>query len=137
MGTKYEFQANTQYNDLRGTIAIDFPGPSFDLDDYASSLGIDLDLFDPQGIDIYRGENQQIDEITVTVVAIDRKLRDEYEKSNNGRVPIVEIHNADTFMNFMRRIHRMSIVALIGYKGDSNYHENFDFVDSKDLKEEE
>ena len=130
MSIKIE-SAETSYSDLRGTIAIDFPGDrgKSEFIDYVTDLGIDLDKYDPQGIEIYRGEDFDYEDIRITIIAVDKSKQKLYQKQNNNRLPVVKLNYVDNFTNFMKSIHRMHIVLLKGYTGDSNAPENLDIVE--------
>lgn len=136
--TKKIERANTSYNDLRGTVAVDFPGTLgiSEFENYIESIGIDLSKYDPQGFEIYGGEGFDIDDITISIFAIDKEKKDEYQRENNGRLPIVKIRHADTFLNLLNHIHRLNIICMEGYRGDSNDLSNLDIIEDISVQKE-
>lgn len=129
--------ASTQYNDLRGSVAVDFPGDlgTTEFKNYVESLGIDLNRYDPQGFEFYRGEDAEINEVYVSILAIDNTIKEEYKAKNAGKLPMVKIRKADTFLNLMTQVHRFNVIALKGREGDSNDPANLDLVGELEYKE--
>lgn len=124
-------KAKTKYCDLIGTIAIDFPGDPgrTEFENYIAQIGIDLNKYDPQGFQISKVEGANVEDIAITIIVIDKEKSDNYARIYGGRLPVVKIHNADKFMNFMKFLHRLEIICFKGLNGDSNDPENFDIVE--------
>jgi hypothetical protein len=68
-------KANVQYNDMEGSAALDFHGSFSELRDYAKDKGIDLEKYEPIGLDIYYGE---IDSFYLTFIVVDKINKENY-----------------------------------------------------------
>ncbi len=99
IGTDY-----TSYRDLTGKISIDFPGDlgTTDFNSYAASIGIDVNRYQPLGLEIFAIESSEmLDEIEVRLLA--------YDTQDDNR--IVRFNNADNFKNLLSRLWRLSITV--------------------------
>ncbi len=103
-------KARTSYDDLVGTISIDFPGDLgiTEFANYASSLGIDLTKYRPIGLEIFGGEGFAFEEIEVSIYAVD-SLNEASYKEENGKIPVVKFYEIDTLKNLFTYLHRLNI----------------------------
>ncbi len=110
-------KADTSYNDLVGTISIDFPGDfkNNDFDKYASTVGIDLTKYRPIGIEVYAGENFEFEEIKVSLLAVDSDKEATYKKEND-KIPVVRFDEIDTLKNLFTYLHRLNITLFGKYE---------------------
>jgi hypothetical protein len=118
----YPSKANTNYNDLMGSISIDFPG-DFDknkFENYAEEKGIVLDKYEPIGIRIFDTENTGIKNMYVSIIAIDIELHKKYKNENIDKIPLIEFKNVDNFDSLRKYLHRIEIVLT------ENNYENKD-----------
>ncbi|MFH1319356.1 MAG: hypothetical protein ABII90_01720 [Bacteroidota bacterium] len=130
MANKIE-KAKIKFSDLDGTLAVDYAG-DFGITtfkNYAEAIGIDLEKYDPQGIEIYSGEHTKLEDISITIIAIDKKKRKDYSAKNNGRLPVVKIHDADKFFNCVSFIQKIHVIAFKGHEGESNNPDNLDVIE--------
>jgi|JI10StandDraft_1071094.scaffolds.fasta_scaffold1013088_1 hypothetical protein len=97
-------QADVQYNDMKGSAAMDFWENNSELTDYAYEKGIDTESYKPIGLRIYFGE---IDFFMLTFIVLDKnQIAHEYSVSEKQS-------------DFMNRFKRLEIVLSLK-------HENFD-----------
>lgn len=98
--------ASTQYNDLKGTAALDFHGSLSELWDYFKEFKIDLEKYDPIGIDVYFGEG---DFFYLSFLATDKEQMEEYKKQNQGKLPVLSISVEETKENFFKKFKRFNV----------------------------
>ncbi len=110
-------KARTSYDDLVGTISIDFPGDFriTEFTNYASSVGIDLSKYRPIGLEIFGGENFEFEEIEVSLISVDLEKEANYKKEN-GKVPVVRFVKIDTLKNLFTYLHRLNITLFGKYE---------------------
>jgi len=110
--TAYPSKANTNNNDLNGSISIDFPGDinTTEFKNYAEKVGIDLDKYQPIGIQMYDTENTGIRHIDVSIIAIDNELHVKYKKENISKIPLVKFYDIDNFDNLRKFLQGIDII---------------------------
>ncbi len=110
--TAYPTKARTSYNDLNGSISIDFPGDfnTTEFKNYAEKVGVDLEKYQPVGIHIHDGENTGLRSMDVSIIAIDNELERQYREENIDKIPLVEFWDIDNFDNLRKYLHRLDIV---------------------------
>ena len=69
-------KASAQYNDLYGTIAIDFHNSISEFNEFCKKNKIDMETYDPVGISFYCGsQSKKMDPfIAISVIAIEKEL---------------------------------------------------------------
>jgi len=89
-------KATVQYNDLEGTVAIDWHDSINGLNDFALSQAIDLQDYIPVGVSVFLGESRgsELDTASVSIFAVDpTHIGRDFEeirffvKSNKGILP--------------------------------------------------
>lgn len=106
--------ASVQYNDMKGSIAIDFHGGGDgNLWDYARDLGIDTDKYHPIGLSVYIGEHNNV---YLTFICVDNASRDSFQEQNNGKIPLITFDRRDELSSFFQRLKRFH--AVMGFKRD-------------------
>jgi len=109
--TKKEFEeASTQYNDLTGSAALDFHGSLSELWTYFETYKIDLDTYEPLGIDVFLGQNNLF---ILSFLAIQKNIVDTYQKQNNGKLPVVSISVEEDREHFFKMFKRLNIKLSI------------------------
>lgn len=103
--------ASTKYNDLSGSIAIDFKGISGDIEQYAIELGIDTTKFIPVGIRVHDSEGGSIKphEILIDFYALDTTTNEIYMEENDGKKSYVIFRDIDTLINLLSKLTAISI----------------------------
>jgi hypothetical protein len=115
-------KANVQYNDMKGTAALDFHGSFTELWDFARDQGIDTKKYEPIGIDVYYGETNYFG---LTFLVIDKEKAENREYFN-GLLPVIEIGVEVSQKDFERRFKRFNIkLTRLGMN-----LENYELVDS-------
>ena len=132
-------RANTDYDDLRGTVAVDFAGGLgiSEFENYAESIGIDLSKFCPLGFEISGSDNFEIGDSIVTIFVIDKEKKEKYQSENDGKLPVVKLRHADTFLNLLKSIYRLSVICMTGGYGDSDNLSKLDIIENINIEKEE
>lgn len=121
-------KASVQYNDMKGTAALDFHGSLSELWDFARDQGIDTKKYEPIGIDIYYGESNYFG---LTFLVIDKE-KAENRQYFNGLLPVVEIGVEVSQKDFERRFKRFNIkLTRLGMN-----LENYELIDSIDINDQ-
>jgi hypothetical protein len=97
--------ASTQYNDLKGTAALDFHGSLTELWDIFKKQGVDLDKYEPFGLSVYYGET---DFFTLSLLATDKNNNIRGSITRKDRVPVISIGlelTKSEFESFYKRFH--------------------------------
>jgi hypothetical protein len=109
----FTLDASTQHNDMRGTIALDWPNVGGDsIDSLAKSIGIDTTKYSPvafkfsilkknSGITVYAVEENEERKKFKTLV--------EFARSRAGNLPVVEFTKDYDFHDFIGMFYHMSI----------------------------
>ena len=115
-------KANTQYNDLIGTVALDIHEGT-GLQKLAESKKIDTKLYFPIGIEIDGVDLQSFTIIAVDLVDIHAKNFNDissYAKAHHGEVPIIKFHFEDEWNNVRKYFKRLDVVAYRKMDGVSD-----------------
>lgn len=100
--------AQTKWNDLLGTAALDFNGnDSNGILDYAKDMDIDIDKFYPIGLSFYVGEN---DNFCLKFFCVDNKNKELYMITNNGVIPIIVFNKKENLKSFLKWVKRFEVV---------------------------
>ena len=119
--------ANTQYNDLKGTAALDFHGSLTELWDIFKNQGIDLEKYEPYGLSVYYGET---DFFNLSLLATDKENNSRNSITRKDSVPVISIGLELTkpeFESFYKRFH-----VLLTKSGND---ENFEIVKEISIEE--
>lgn len=101
-------KAETQYEDLTGTVSLDFHNSmNRGFKSYASTLGIETSKFPPIGLKFSFGGE---DDFCLDIFCIDNQNKEEFAKMNNGKIPIVKKSIKTTFADFLKNIKGFQIV---------------------------
>lgn len=115
-------KASVQYNDMKGSAALDFHGSFTELWDFARDQGIDTKKYEPIGIDVYYGESNYFG---LTFLVIDKE-KAENRQYFNGLLPVIEIGVEVCQKDFERRFKRFNIkLTRLGMN-----LENYELIDS-------
>jgi len=109
-------EAETQYTDLKGSIAIDFEGHPDTLESYAKELGIDIVKYNPVGIKIYGGHAEII---SFYFLCVDRA---NYPIVEGQQIPTIGIKVNEKFQNFLMHLKRIEIVLHSKHHDVSKYN---------------
>jgi hypothetical protein len=121
-------EASVQYNDMKGSAALDFHGSFSELWDFAKDKGIDTTKYEPIGIDIYYGESNYFG---LTFLVVDKE-KAENRQSHNGLLPVIEISVEESQKDFERRFKRFNIkLTRLGMN-----LENYELIDSIDINDQ-
>lgn len=122
-----DFKNDLQYNDLKGLAALNFYDSSTELIEYAKSVGVELEKYEPIGLNIYYGENGFFE---LSFLAIDKEKRIDNEKEL-GKLPLVELKTKETREEFESKFKRFSINLLLKGRNIDEY----EIVDSRDVND--
>jgi hypothetical protein len=121
-------KASVQYNDMKGSAALDFHGSLSELWVFAREQGIDTKKYEPIGIDIYYGESNYFG-LTFLVIDLEKAENRQYF---NGLLPVVEISIEISQKDFERRFKRFNIkLTRLGMN-----LENYELIDSIDIRDQ-
>lgn len=114
-----KMEANTQYNDMTGTAALDFKGGTLtEFIEYAKTKGIDTERYEPIGLKLYGGENNFF---SISVFCIDLSKIDTYKQENNDRIPVVVVKIQETYEQFERLFKEFSVNLFMNVKKSEDY----------------
>jgi hypothetical protein len=108
-------KASTQYNDLIGSVAVDFEGSPDDLESYAKANGIDTEKYDPVGINLYGGHGQFS---TFEIFCVDRS---NYPIADGEDIPVIAFSIDQTFENLFINLKRIGIVLHSKFEDTERY----------------
>lgn len=108
-------EAKTQYTDLKGTIAIDFAGQQDDFESYVSSIGIDIEKYNPVGISLY-GSLGKI--VSLNILCVEKT---KYPIADGEKIPTIGIRVDDSLENFLKHIIRLEIVLHSKHNNVSDF----------------
>lgn len=108
-------KASTQYNDLVGSIAVDFEGSPDDLENYAKANGIDTEKYDPVGINLYGGRGEFS---TFEIFCVDRS---NYPIKEGEDIPVIAFSIVQTFDDLLMNLKRIGIVLHSKFEETSRY----------------
>ena len=120
--------ASVQYYDMKGSAALDFHGSFTELWEYAKDKGIDIEKYEPIGLDIYYGET---DYFGLTFLVIDKEKADEYKMKNNERLPVIEISVEEKQADFESRFKRFHVKLNL----HRDNFDGYDLIESKNISD--
>lgn len=109
-------KASTQYNDLIGSIAVDFEGNPDNLESYAKANGIDTVKYDPIGINLYGGHGEFS---TFEIFCVERS---KYPIKDSEEIPVVAFSIDQTFDNLLVNLKRIGIVLHSKFEKTERYN---------------
>jgi len=123
--------AETQRNEMEGTVAIDWDGER-DIFHFAESAGLDIEKNLPVAI--------EVDGETVSIYAVDMQLVggtgeeiDNYAASHDGIVPVRKFNVRAAFSDLQRCIKRFSLVLETTELGECTKKYHFNEAETIDL----
>lgn len=97
--------ASTQYNDLKGTAALDFHGSLSEMWEIFKNQGIDVNKYEPFGLSVYYGETNFFN---LSLLAIDKNKTNVSNSIRKEKIPVIsiglEIDKSD-FEKLFKRFH--------------------------------
>jgi hypothetical protein len=115
--------ASTQYNDMKGTAAVDWHSGS-ELHELAKSKEIDTSRYFPVGF-IFSGVPPK----SFTIHAVDTNLTQpdfdkisEYARAHDGELPIVEFHFTADWDEISKYMKRLEVVVIRDVKHLTSFH---------------
>lgn len=119
----FSLDASTQHNDMRGTIALDWPNVGGgDIHSFASTVGIDTDKYFPVALKFFIGKHNTFLRVYAVEESDETRKYDnliKYAQSRNGKLPVVEFSKEYSFNDFLKRpeVLSMFLNALHRYLG--------------------
>lgn len=100
--------ADVQYNDLKGTVALDFHGGiDGEFHSYAEKKGIDINRYHPIGLKFYIGE---MGGFYLSFYCVDNEVKEVFSEEHNGKIPIVIFEKEETLTHFLNEVKRLEVV---------------------------
>lgn len=127
-------EAGTQYNDMKGTSALDWDPPDNRLHSFSSELGIDTERFFPVAMNIYYEKGFSHFEIyTVEKTPESEPYENlvEYAESREGRLPVVKFSKSYNINDFLNKFKRLSIFLNSLHRSPSI--SDFEIVDERNI----
>ena len=111
-------EASVGHDDMRGTVALDFCGGYTYLSEYAEKKGIDLEKYEPVGLEVSYDEDNYFELIFLVVD------RQNSNKNDDGRLPLIEITVSKNKKDFEEEFKSLCIQLFRRDKNRSNYYKS-------------